>query len=230
MNCSVALTINKDYLTLSDSRSTLLITMLGSVLSATIIITLYCQSFYNSQHTPSLNFAGKISPPSPSLKRPHPSIHQHAHKHKLGEPTCWSVTDGGLAIVVPLLQKDFASLYYGPSTLATATSHYVLDRVELKGVAHRNWNEIWPLSTHPQVFESAQHFWRLCNKTELQLSRKQLKQLGNCFIRKTAEQRKKKHRMAPEASRSQILINNKRHYSYRGFKPKPPLEGVRAFR
>lgn len=105
MNCSVALTINKDYITLSDTHSTLLITILESVLSATIIITLYCQSFYNSQHTPSLNFAGKISPLSPSLKCPHPSLHQHACKHKLGEPTCWSVTDGVLAIVVPLFER-----------------------------------------------------------------------------------------------------------------------------
>lgn len=138
MNCSVTLTGNKDYLTYSDTRSILLITMLGSVLSATIIIPLYCQSFYNSQHTPSLNFVGKISPSSPWLKCPHPSNYQHAYKRKLGEPTCWSVTDGGLAIAGPLMQRDFKSLFTAPPPsrpppLSKSSTEYGLK-------VHPNWN------------------------------------------------------------------------------------------
>lgn len=76
-----------------------------SVLSATIVISLYEQSFYNSQHTPSVAAEGNSSPVFSLLRVPHPLICQQADTHRQCWPERWSITDGGLAIVIPFVQK-----------------------------------------------------------------------------------------------------------------------------
>lgn len=132
-----------------------------SVLSATIITTLHCQSFYNSQHTPSLNLVGEVSPPSRSLSRSQPPTptEQLIYKHRLCEPTCWSITDGGLAIAILLLPKaldlesfslpllPFSAPFLSP--LQPYDHHLSLRAkqnrtpVQTRRIVNRSWCRLW---------------------------------------------------------------------------------------
>lgn len=103
-----------------------------SVPAATIAITLYWQSFYNLRHTPKVQaFEGSSSSAFPSLRVPHPLICQQADTHRRCGPTPWSITDGGLAIVIAFLPEYLASLFSAPPTefpskLATTTADAIL--------------------------------------------------------------------------------------------------------
>lgn len=95
-----------------------------SVLAATIIITLYCQAFYNSQHTPSLKLVGRISPPSLSNAHTHPSANTHTNparasaliNHRWRSGYCYSSPAKRFSL--SLYSSSHPALpFYRPSTL-----------------------------------------------------------------------------------------------------------------